>query len=175
MVKAEHFADNVTVEGETANLVHAGRGIRFDLGRGTGIEVLSPEEETSWVLKATLQPGAVVPVHSHHEQEDFYMLSGQGEALVQTENGLEWKAVQAGDFIHIPGNAKHAWRNRFPAPAETLVVTPARLGRFLRELGEQDQASGSTGAMEALLRISQRYGYWLGSPEENAAVGISLP
>ena len=28
--------------------------------------------------------------------------------------------------------------------------------------------------METLLRISQRYGYCMGSPEENAAVGISL-
>ena len=158
------------------NLVHAGRGIRFDPGAGTSVELLtSPEVDNSWVLKGTLQPGGVVPVHSHHEAEDFHVLSGQGEALVQTNDGLEWKMPQSGDFIHIPGDTKHAWRNRFRAPTETLVVTAARPGRFLRELGEQRQAGGNTGAMETLLRVSQRYGYSMGSPEENAAVGISLP
>jgi quercetin dioxygenase-like cupin family protein len=158
------------------HLVHAGHGIPLDLGPSVRIELLtSPKEEDYWVIKGTLDPGANVPLHSHDDAEDFYVLSGEAEALVETTNGLEWHIVQTGDFIHIPGDMKHAWRNRFSRPAEKFIVTPAKLGRFFHEMDELIRAGGNNGTMEKLRDLSKRYGYWLGSPEENAAVGISLP
>ena len=158
------------------HLVRAGHGIPLDLGLSGGIELLSsPNEKDYCVMKGALQPGADLPLHSHGDDEDFYMLSGEAEALVETTNGLEWKIVQAGDFVHIPGNMKHAWRNHFSTPAEQIIVTPAKLGRFFREMDELIRAGGKNGTMEKLRELSERYGYWLGSPEENAAVGISLP
>jgi quercetin dioxygenase-like cupin family protein len=159
-----------------ANLVSAGHGIPVDLGPAVGIELLTlPNEDNYWVMKGTLQPGANVPLHSHEDAEDFFVLSGEAEALLETSNGLEWRRVQKGDFIHIPGNLKHAWRNRFSTPSEQIVVTSSTLGRFLREMGEVIRAGGKNGGMEKLRELSARYGYWFGSPEENAAVGISLP
>jgi quercetin dioxygenase-like cupin family protein len=157
------------------SVVEAGQGIPVISTPGVTIKLLSPEDGGYWVMKGTLEPGDSVPLHSHSPDEDFYLLSGVAEALMQTERGLEWKTVQTGDFIHIPGDTKHAWRNRSSARVEQIIVTSARLGRFLQELGDLIGAGGREGIMEELRRLSERYGYWLGSPEENAAMGISLP
>jgi anti-sigma factor ChrR (cupin superfamily) len=188
MANIEYFANEVKTEQDAvqdrtdtsakiqpASCVRAGHGIPVHLGRGVRIELLtSPKEDSYWVMKATLHPGEAVPLHSHSAAEDFYLLSGEAEALVQTQHGLDWMKVQTGDFIHIPGNMKHAWRNRCLAPAEQIIVTSAKLGRFLQELGEILRVSRNNGTMEKLRHVSERYGYWLGSPEENAQLGISL-
>ena len=132
MVNIEYYANKVKTERDAVqdrtatsaefqptSLVRAGQGTPVDLGRGVRMELLaSSNEDTYWVIKGTLQPGEAVPLHSHNDAEDFYLLSGQAEALVQTEHGLEWKTVQTEDFIHIPGNMKHAWRNRCSAPID---------------------------------------------------------
>ena len=53
-----------------------------------------------------------------------------------------------------------------------------RLGRFLRDIG-RPAATVEPGPpkpedFQLLLETAQAYGYWLGSPADNAAVGISL-
>jgi quercetin dioxygenase-like cupin family protein len=165
---------NRVQEFHPASVVRAGHGIPVDLG-ATRIELLtSTRGDSYWVMKAILHPGESVPLHAHDDVEDFYVVSGEAEALVQTGQGLEWIAMQPGDFVHIPGNMKHAWRNWHLAPAETIVVTTPKLGRFLQELGELRNGAGN-GAMDNLGQLSERYGYWVASAEENAAVGISLP
>jgi oxalate decarboxylase/phosphoglucose isomerase-like protein (cupin superfamily) len=122
-------------------------------------------------MKGTLPPGVSVPLHSHSDSESFYGLVGEGEVLVQTPVGLEWNKLRPGDFIHVPGGTKHAWRNRLSEPTSILVTCTARLGRALREMA---QVPASPDAIQRLSEISERYGYWLGSPEENASVGIVL-
>jgi quercetin dioxygenase-like cupin family protein len=189
MATLEYSANNVKTERETAqkraataadvqlpSIVQAGKGIPVLSAASVTIELLTPSREDGyWVMKGTLQPGESVSLHSHSPDEDFYLVSGEAEVLVETENGLEWKTVQTGEFVHIPGDTKHAWRNRSSAPVEQIIVTSARLGRFLQELGDLIRAGGREGIMEKLRRLIERYGYWLGSPEEHAAVGISLP
>jgi hypothetical protein len=59
-----------------------------------------------------------------------------------------------------------------------LIVTTMRLGRFLRDIG-RPAATVEPGPpkpedLQRLLETVQAYGYWLGSPADNAAVGISL-
>ena len=59
-----------------------------------------------------------------------------------------------------------------------LVVVPMRLGRFFRDIG-RPAATIPPGPpkredLERLFLIAQRYGYWLGGPADNAAVGLSL-
>jgi quercetin dioxygenase-like cupin family protein len=158
------------------SIVEAGQGIPVMSAAGVTIKLLTPpREDGCWVMKGILQPGESVPLHSHSPDEDFYLVSGEAEVLMQTEQGLEWKTVQTGEFVHIPGDTKHAWRNRSSAPVEQIIVTSARLGRFLQELGDLIGVGGRDGIMEKLRRLTERYGYWLGSPEENAAMGISLP
>jgi quercetin dioxygenase-like cupin family protein len=181
MADVEYFANEVeirqdvtTTKFQPASVIRAGHGIPVHLG-ATTLELLTTPKDSYWVMKGTLHPGEAVPLHSHSDIEDFYLVSGEAEVLVQTQQGLEWNAVRGGDFIHIPGNMKHAWRNGRSVPVEMIVVTPAKLGRFLQELGELTRTGGRNGTMETLRRLAERYGYWLGSPQENAELGISLP
>jgi hypothetical protein len=97
---------------------------------------------------------------------------------VQTAGGLEWQKLGPGDFTHIPVGAKHAWRNRSSKPMLTLIICTAKLGRALREMGQLMSEGGShipsQARIQRLVEVFERYGYWLGSREENAAVGIEL-
>jgi uncharacterized RmlC-like cupin family protein len=117
-------------------------------------------------------------LHSHTDAESFYVLSGEAEVLVQTTGGLEWQKLRPGDFIHIPVGAKHAWRNRSSKPMSALVSCTAKLGRALQEMGQLMSEGGmhipSQARIQHLVETMERYGYWVGSREENAAVGIEL-
>jgi len=160
-------------------LVNADEGTVLDMLDGARMESLSPSEEDAYcVMKGTIPQGVSVPLHSHGDAESFYVLSGEAQALIQTEGGLEWQTLKPGDFIHIPGETKHAWRNISPEPLVTLITCTARLGCALREMGQLTR-KGETriptpADLQRLVEISERYGYWLGSREENAAVGIEL-
>src|SRR5215469_15734777 len=63
------------------------------------------------ILKGVLPPGVFIPLHSHPDTEDFLVLSGETEVLKQDMRGSEWIMANAGDYIHVPGGARHAWRN----------------------------------------------------------------
>ena len=158
---------------------HGPRAV-LDLADGNRMELLSPTTEDAYcVMMGTIPPSGGVPLHSHADAESFYVLSGDVEALVQTIAGLEWQGLRSGDFIHIPAGAKHAWRNRSIEPVSALITCTAKLGRALQEMGQLLSTLGpqfpSPGAIQRIAEISERYGYWLGSREENAAVGIQLP
>jgi quercetin dioxygenase-like cupin family protein len=130
------------------------------------------------VIKGTIPPGASVPLHSHGDVESFYLLSGEAQVLLQSEDGFEWKALRRGDFLHIPGNVKHAWRNVSDQTMESLIITTPTLGNALREMGKvvhgSEPSSPTPEDIERLDEINTRYGYWMASPEENAKMGISL-
>jgi quercetin dioxygenase-like cupin family protein len=149
---------------------------------GSTIQFLTAPDETRQtlcVMKATLPPGNSVPLHSHEDVECFYLLSGQKEVLIETQGELLWKLCNPGDYIFIPGGAKHALRNKGIEPATSLCITTAKLGRFFEEIGiklsaHQKDAAPTAETVHHLMQTAQRYGYWLATPEENAAVGISL-
>jgi quercetin dioxygenase-like cupin family protein len=151
----------------------------LDLADGNRMELLSsPTEDAYCVVMGTIPPGGGVPLHSHPDAESFYVLSGDVEALVQTTGGLEWQRLVPGDFIHIPAGVKHAWRNRSIEPMSALITCTAKLGRALQEMGQLASTLGSKfpspAAIRRIAEISEGYGHWLGSPEENSAVGIFL-
>jgi quercetin dioxygenase-like cupin family protein len=157
---------------QLANIVDNGKGAVLNLPHGTRMEVLSPSREDAYsVMRGTIPPGVNVPLHSHSDAESFYVLAGEGEVLVQTAVGLEWRILRQGEFIHIHGGTRHAWRNRSCEPLSMLIICAARLGRALQEMAQVD---ATPAAIQRLTEISERYGYWLGSPEENASVGIVL-
>lgn len=164
---------------ELTTVVKANERTILNLLDGARMEPLSPSKEDAYcVMKGTIPPGVSVPLHSHADAESFYVLSGEVQALVQTEDGLEWEILRPGDFVHISGGAKHAWRNVSREPTETLIVCTAKLGSALREMGQLASNGGkhipTKEDIQRLMEISERYGYWLASREENAAVGISL-
>jgi quercetin dioxygenase-like cupin family protein len=154
------------------------RTVRHQLG-GNTVEPLSPSSENAYgVLIGTIPTDAGAPLHSHSDSESFYLLSGEAEALVQTADGLEWQTLKPGDFVHTPGGVKHAWRNRSSETAIALVISTAEHGRALVEMGrnagEHGFRSPSAEALQRIVEVGERHGYWYGSPEENAAVGIEL-
>lgn len=147
---------------------------------GPTLEFLtSPEDERNDFcgLKGTIPPGHAVPLHSHQDTEDFLVVSGAVEGLRQGAEGYEWVAAKAGDYVHVPAGARHAWRNVSDEPVVTLIITTKRLGRFFRETGRPVTGAPQPVTPEDLTRfaaVSDRYGYWNATPEENAAVGIHL-
>ena len=159
-------------------VVNPGQRTVLDLADGNRMELLSPPTEDAYCVMGTIPAGGGVPLHSHPEPESFYVLSGEVEALVQTTGGLEWKRLAPGDFLHILAGVRHAWRNPSIEPLSALITCTAKLGRALQEMGQAASTIGpkflSPDAIQRIAEISERYGHWLGSPEENAAVGIRL-
>lgn len=132
------------------------------------------------VMKGVIPPGLSVPLHSHPDDESFYLISGGVDVLLQKGTEFEWRAVKPGDFVHVPHDVKHAWRSTSREPSKSIIVTTPRLGQFLMEVGtpvSPDAVPLRPGpeAIERFMRTSARYGHWLGTPEENAAVGITVP
>jgi quercetin dioxygenase-like cupin family protein len=135
---------------------------------------LSDAADDYCLIKADFPAGVVVPIHSHADRETFYILGGELEGLWEDR----WVTLVAGDVFDVPGGVKHAWRNTSQAPVSLLILTSMRLGRFLRDIG-RPAASVEPGPpkpadLERLSETAQTYGYWLGSPADNATVGISL-
>jgi quercetin dioxygenase-like cupin family protein len=145
---------------------------------GPRIEFLTPPDGALLsVMKGVVPAGAVVPLHSHADVEAFYITGGQLQMFFQTENN--WIAVRSGQFVFIPGNEKHAWRNVSAKEATVLIITTAKLGNFFDEIGvtisgESQSLAPSPERLQHFVETGIRYGYWLGNPEENAAIGISL-
>ncbi|MEI9999555.1 MAG: cupin domain-containing protein [Verrucomicrobiota bacterium] len=133
-----------------------------------------PRDDAHCVMQAIFPPGFTVPLHSHVDRESFFLLSGELEGF----NGDEWVTLRSGDIFDVPGGRRHAWRNVAAEPASLVVVTTARMGRFFREVGRRAVARTGPPSPEELQRFvetSARYEHWLGSPDDNAAVGIALP
>lgn len=148
----------------------------LDVFGGT-VEFLSWTSEFC-VMRAVIPPGGIVALHRHPDPEDFYILSGRHQVLVSEEDRLVWHEASEGDYVRIPGGVMHAHRNISDEPAVDLVVTTAQLGRFFLEIGRPVTAELRPRTPEEVARFvetSISYGYVLGTPEENAAVGIDLP
>jgi quercetin dioxygenase-like cupin family protein len=151
---------------------------------GPRVQFLTPLEggaEEPLVLGGKIPPGVVIPLHSHADPETFITLSGRIEALAEGDGRFDWTEIVPGEVFHVPGGAKHGFRNPGTQPAVQIVLTTQRLGRFFREVGTPvEPGAGPTRAPSAqelarFLDVARRYGYWNASPEENARVGIEVP
>jgi quercetin dioxygenase-like cupin family protein len=146
---------------------------------GPTVEFLTyPEDDALCTLRGVVRRGVAVPLHSHADREDFLILAGTQQVLVPGAHGLEWAEARAGDYVRIPSGAPHAHRNVGSVDAVDLIITTAQMGRFFQEVGRPVTGSPRPPTPEDLARfaaVAAKYGYRLGTPEENAAVGIPLP
>jgi quercetin dioxygenase-like cupin family protein len=162
-------------------IVHPGTYPLLDV-LGPSIAFLTLPDEpgaTYCVMVGTIPPGVSIPLHSHPDFESFYILSGTVEALVMEGNRSTWRPAKTGEFVHVPGDVKHAWRNTSPEPVVQLLTTTPKLGRFFQEIGRAvspgaPPAPPTPAELQHFAQISARYGYWLASTAENAAIGISF-
>jgi quercetin dioxygenase-like cupin family protein len=129
------------------------------------------------VMWGVIPPGVTVPLHSHDDAEDFFIISGTQQVLTQGAHGLQWRDAQAGDYVQVAGGMLHAHRNISDHPAIELVITTARLGRFFREIARPitSPQPPTPDEFDRFVAVAAQYGYILGTPEENAAVGIDTP
>ena len=142
--------------------------------------VTSPDDDAvPCVMRGTIPPGEMVPLHSHADPETFVMLSGAIEALSYPDGEpFRWVRIGTGEVFHVPGHARHAFRNRSTSPAVMLITSTATIGRFFRELGTPTTADAQTAGppseavIQHFLETSARYGYWNGTQEQNAEVGL---
>ena len=131
------------------------------------------------LIRGTMPAGTTVPLHSHSDVELFYVLEGSVESFA-SRNGIQgWTTVGMGDVVTIPGNTKHAWRNSSTFPAVMMMVTTSRMYQFLRELTtpfdpHQPASPPTREEIQQIFEAAARYGHWMGSPEDNAAIGLSL-
>ena len=145
---------------------------------GVLLQFLSTPEQINdqiSVMRGVVPSGVVIPLHSHADPEIFYVLNGSLEVF-QSEG---WQTVVADEVVSIAGNAKHALRNTSTSPTTVVTVSKQRLYSFFRELARPCDSNSPPGSptpeeMQQLFSAAEEYKYWLASPDENAAIGISL-
>lgn len=141
----------------------------------------SPEEvgDAICLIRGTMPPGVVVPLHRHEEPELLYVLEGTLEVYRSNEESAGWTAAPVGDVVVIPGNVKHALRNGSSLPVTLTLVTKSELYAFFRELAKPVDPNlrltpPTVEETQELFAVAAKYGYWLASAEENAAIGLSI-
>jgi quercetin dioxygenase-like cupin family protein len=149
---------------------------------GTLFEFLASPDETGaeiCIIRGTIPPGVAVPLHSHLDVELFYVLEGSVEAFQYSNGTPRWTTVDAGNVVIMHGNTKHALRNSSQVPAALVIVTTSKLYEFFHEVTRpfdpgQFATPPTPQEIQQLFITAARYGYWMGSPEENAAIGVAL-
>jgi quercetin dioxygenase-like cupin family protein len=142
--------------------------------------LIAPDQSNGNIslYRGTLPPGIVVPLHSHPEPEIFYVLEGNLEIYQESGAQHGWSISGAGNVVAIPAEIKHALRNTSSSPAMTVLVTQNRLYGFFREIAKPVNGQPGTPPcpeeLQQLFMVAAKYGYWMGSPEENGAIGIDL-
>ena len=131
------------------------------------------------VMRGTIPSGVVIPLHSHADPEVFYVLNGSLEVFQADGPFQDWQTVIAGEVVSIPGNVRHALRNPSPGPITSITASKQELYSFVRELARpfdpnRPPVPPTPEEMQHLFSVAEKYGYWLASPDENAAIGISI-
>ena len=130
------------------------------------------------VMRGTVPSGVVIPLHSHADPEIFYVLNGSIEVFRAEGPSACWQTVNAAEVVSVAGDVRHALRNTSPSPTTLITVSKQGLYGFFRELAQpfdpnRRPAPPTPEEMQQLFSVAEKYEYWLASPDENAAIGIS--
>jgi quercetin dioxygenase-like cupin family protein len=87
-----------------------------------------------FTVEVNVGPGNGPPPHVHHrEEEQFYVLEGE----LTFRLGDQTCQVSPGDFVHIPRDTVHTFKNG-AAPAKLLATfSPAGIEQFFQEVGDR--------------------------------------
>ena len=149
---------------------------------GVLLQFLSTPEQINdqiGVMRGTIPLGVVIPLHSHSDPEIFYVLNGSLEVFQAEGPSAGWQTVNAAEVVSIPGNVRHALRNTSPSPITLITVSKQELYSFFRELARpfdpnRPAEPPTAEEMQRFFSAAEKYEFWLASPDENAAIGISL-
>src|ERR1700732_5601721 len=171
---------NITSETKTGTSSRAEEQTFIVLG--VLLQFLSAPEQINdqiTLMRATVPSGFVIPLHSHADPEIFYVLNGSLEVFQAEGPSAGWQTANAGEVVSIPGNVRHALRNTSPSPITSIIVTKQELYSFFRELARpfdphRPPAPPTPEEMQQFFSIAEKDEFRLASPNENAAIGISL-
>lgn len=89
------------------------------------------------LLEAAVPPQGGPPMHTHPEQETFYVLEGTFEISGIRDQRLYTVQATPGSAVTIIPNAPHAYKNVGTTPGKLLALfTPATIQNFFEEVGE---------------------------------------
>lgn len=96
--------------------IPAGVGARRKLG--PGVEICATAGEGLMLSLVNLEPGSIVPEHSHPHEQMGMMISGRAEFTI----GGVTRVLGPGDAWRIPGHVLHKVRTLDEGPAVALDV-----------------------------------------------------
>jgi quercetin dioxygenase-like cupin family protein len=102
---------------------------------GTLARVLLDGEQTGGrlaVLEIVLPKGASPPLHSHPQDETFYVLDGQVTVWVEDRP----RACSPGAIVFAPGGAPHSFRVESDTARMLVLSTPGGIELYVRALAE---------------------------------------
>jgi quercetin dioxygenase-like cupin family protein len=84
-----------------------------------------------FAMEAIVPPGGGPPPHTHsHEDETFYVVEGECTFRL----GEDTVVAGPGDFVNVPRQTVHCFRNDGAAPARMILTfTPAGIEHFFEE------------------------------------------
>jgi quercetin dioxygenase-like cupin family protein len=102
---------------------------------GTLARVLLDGEQTGErfaVMEVLLPKGAAPPLHSHPQDETFYILDGEVTLWVDDQP----QRCGSGAIAFAPGGSPHSFRAESDTARMLVLSTPAGIERFVRALAE---------------------------------------
>jgi quercetin dioxygenase-like cupin family protein len=125
-------------------VVHAGGEAVWFLGTYTRVKLDGSQTCGRFGLLEIVFPrGASPPLHSHSQDETFYVLEGELTAwLVDLDDvGSDWVEANAvachpGDVLFAPAGTPHSFRVESETARVLAVSTPAGIEEFARALSE---------------------------------------
>jgi len=175
------YAMSICEEGTLNSIVRTSEEPAFAVV-GTLLQFVSTPEQSCAdlsVMRGGIPAKSIVPLHSHADPEVFFVTQGSLEVFQDDGASSSWQLAAVGDGITIAGGVKHALRNSGATDVMTVLVSQGQLYRFFRELALPLSPGGTPPAptpevMQQLAELAERYCYWIGTPSENAAIGILL-
>jgi quercetin dioxygenase-like cupin family protein len=82
--------------------------------------------------EATLPGGAAPPVHTHPQDETFYVLDGKVVAWIEDRR----RDCQSGDAVFVAGGVAHAFRVESDTARLLFLSTPAGIEDYVLDLAE---------------------------------------
>ena len=100
--------------------------VRKEMGSNTKVRWLISEEDGAgkYVMRLfEMKPGGHINLHKHPWEHEIFVIDGEGEILI----GNEVYRVSKGNFIFIPPNIVHAYRNTSKTKTfRFLCIIPTR-------------------------------------------------
>ncbi|WP_073222666.1 cupin domain-containing protein [Streptomyces sp. NBRC 110465] len=133
--------------------------VKAEIGTATTTRFIALAETTDGrfgLFHHSMLPGAGGADPHYHSRisESFYVLTGE----VRLHDGTGWRTASAGDFLHVPENAVHGFRNESDSLVEMLIIfTPAEHREGYFEGLAALLADGNRPSREEMVALMEKY------------------